>query len=99
MDDNISTSFMWVSCKNEYQDTKPDFTFYFDRNEITKIKIRNGDVSSRSNYYDHGRAIELILDIYYEGGVSTETVVIPDAYSTEYYEHSMSRKIYKCKKN
>ena len=92
MDDNINTRFMWVSYTSEYEDATPDFTFYFAGEEITHLKIRNGDLRSETNYYGHGRLKELRLVIYYDGKSATEIVDIPDIYSAEYYEHEMSRK-------
>ena len=91
MDDNSRTRFMWVSHQSEYQDQVPDFTFYFSGEEITHILIRNGDLSSETNYYGHGRLKELKLVIYYDGRSAIEYVDIPDVYSTDYHEHEMSR--------
>lgn len=85
-DGSTSTRFSWYINKKEKTDNIPEFTFYFNNETVSGIKIINGDVRSYS-YYDRGAKYNTIRFVVYDqSGSHTEYVYPNNSYLDSNYQ-------------
>ena len=90
-DGSTDTKFNWYIVKSERTDNIPEFTFYFNNETVSGIKIINGDIRG-SSYFERGAKYNCIRFVVYDqSGAHTEYVYPSTSYITGYQTLNFSK--------